>query len=170
MTRLIKASALAACAALLITAVPADAATPATATISKTKKTVAWNGSPTPLSSPWPDPIIDCELVSDPNCDTFSLKVNLGEGAKLELTIKGEDPANPDIATRPYNDFDVFIYAPGPPGAPIAQGTSGSGNENVQFTHRAKYRNQSYRIAVRSWLVVPGATYKGSVTAITLGK
>lgn len=170
MTRSLKLLALVGCAVVIMASVPAGAATPATATVSKTKKTISWNGSATPLSSPVPDPIIDCNLIGDPNCDHFSLKINLGEGAKIQLQIKGEDPANANALTKPYNDFDVFIYAPGAPAAPIAQGTSGSGNETVTFTHRGRFRNQNYDIAVRSWLVVPGATYKGMVKAITLGK
>lgn len=168
MTRFVKLSALAGCAAVVIAAVPAGAATPATATLSKAKKSVAWKGTATPLFSPVPDPILDCQLIADPNCDHYALKVDLGEGAKIQIVLKGEDPANANSATKPYNDFDAYIYAPDH--TIVAQSSSGSGNETMTFIHRAKWRKQAYDIAVRSWVVIPGATYKGTAKAITLGK
>ena len=168
MTRFVKLLALAGCAAVVITAVPAGAATPATAILSKTKKSIAWNGTPAPLMSPVPDPILDCQLIADPNCDHFALKINLGEGAKIQVVLKGEDPANENSPTKPYNDFDAYVYAPDH--SIVAQASTGSGNETMTFIHRAKWRNQAYDVAVRSWVVMPGATYKGSAKAITLGK
>ncbi len=171
MTRFVKLSALVGCAAILIAAVPARAATPATAAISAKKKTASWQGAEATFSSIAFDPIgigNDCNLLGDPFCDHFFLKIDLGEGAKIQLQIKGDDPATG--GSKPYNDFDVFIYAPGPAAAPIAVGTSDKGNETVTFTHRARWRKQNYDIAVRPWLVLPGASYKGSIKAITLGK
>lgn len=163
MTRFVKLLALAACAAVVLAGVPAGAATPGAATISKTKKSIAWNGSPTPLSSPL-DPTLDCDLVADPNCDHFALKVDLGEGAKITVSIKGSDPAN---ATKPYNDFDVTIYAPD--FTIVAESASTGGNETMSFVHKAKWRNKAYDVAVRSFLVMPGASYMGSAKAVTLG-
>jgi len=166
MTRLVKLLALAGCAAVVIAAVPAGAATPASAALSKTKKSISWNGTATPLMSPVPDPVFDCQLISDPNCDHFALKVNLGEGAKIQVVLKGEDPSTG--GTSVYNDFDAYVYAPDH--SIVAQASTEKGNETMTFIHRAKWRNQAYDVAVRSWLVMPGATYKGSAKAITLGK
>jgi hypothetical protein len=168
MARFAKLLALAGCAAVVIAAVPAGAATPATAALSKTKKSISWNGTATPLFSPVPDPILDCQLISDPNCDHFTLKIDLGEGAKIQVILKGEDPANANSPTKPYNDFDAYIYAPDH--TIVAQASTASGNETLTFTHRAKWRKQAYDVAVRSWAVIPGATYKGTAKAITLGK
>ena len=171
MTRFLKLLALAGCAAMVITAVPAEAASPASATLSKAHRTASWSGADATLSSIVFDPIgigNDCNLLGDPFCDHFFLKIDLGEGAKIQLQIKGDDPATG--GTKPYNDFDVYIYAPGPAAAPIATGTTDKGNETVTFTHRARWRKQNYDIAVRPWLVTPGSSYKGSVKAITLGK
>ena len=171
MTKLLKLLALAGCAAVFATSAPAGAATPGAATVSSKKKTAAWQGADVTFSSIAFDPIgigNDCNLLGDPFCDHFALKIDLGEGAKIQLQIKGEDPATG--TTKPYNDFDVFIYPPGPAAAPIAMGTSEKGNELVTFTHKARYRKQPYDIAVRPYLVTPGSSYKGSIKVITLGK
>jgi hypothetical protein len=171
MTKSLKLFALAGCAAVFATAVPAGAATPGGATVSSKKKTAAWQGADVTFSSIAFDPIglgNDCNLLGDPFCDHFALKIDLGEGAKIQLQIKGEDPSAG--GAKPYNDFDVFIYPPGPAAAPIAAGTTEFGNETVNFTHRARYRKQPYDIAVRPYLVMPGASYKGTIKVITLGK
>jgi hypothetical protein len=171
MTKFLKLSALAVCAALFATSVPATAATPTGGAVSAKKKTVSWQGADTTFSSIAFDPVgigNDCNLLGDPFCDHFLLRIDLGEGAKIQLQIKGEDPSQG--TTKPYNDFDVFIYAPGPAAAPIATGTSEFGNETVNFVHKARHRNKPYDIAVRPWLVLPGASYKGTIKVITLGK
>jgi hypothetical protein len=171
MTKFLKLFALAGCVAVLATAIPADAAMPASTSVSAKKKTAAWQGADVTFSSIAFDPIgvgNDCNLLGDPFCDHFALKVDLGEGAKVQIQIKGDDPSTGP--TKPYNDFDVFIYAPGPPAAPIATGGTELGNETVTFIHKARYRNQPYDIAVRPYLVMPGSSYKGAVKVITLGK
>jgi hypothetical protein len=170
MTRIAKLLALGACAAVLLASVPAGAATPGGGTVSKKKKAVSWSGEATFSSAPL-DPSIgnDCNLLGDPFCDHFLLKIDLGEGAKISLQIKGSDPADENDPAKPYNDFDVFVYAPGPAAQPIAMGVTGNGNETVNWVHKARYRNKAYDIAVRPWLVMPGATYKATVKAVTLG-
>jgi hypothetical protein len=149
-------------------AVPAEAASPATGTLSKTKKTLTWTGAATGMSMPTPPIDFGCNDFPDPSCDHYTLKINLGEGAKIEVTIKGSDPSNENSPTKPYNDFDVYIHAPD--GTRVGTGDSPNGSESVTFIHRARNRNKPYDIAVRPWLVIPGANYKGSVKAITLGR
>lgn len=147
----------------------AGAATPSTATLSVKKPAVTWKGTAT-LSSPFfVDSTFDCNLVRDPSCDHFALKLALGDGAKVEITLKAQDAANPNDPTSLYNDWDVYVYAPGPPAAPIAVGAE-IGNETVTFTHRAKYGNKPYDIALRSWLSIPGSTYTATAKAVTLGR
>lgn len=171
MIKFLKMLALACCAALVVTAVPAGAAAPTSGTVSSKKKTLSWQGADVTFSSAAFDPVglgNDCNLLGDPFCDHFFLKIDLGEGAKIQLQIRGEDPSTGTV--KPYNDFDVFIYAPGPAAAPIAKGTTEFGNETVNFVHKARYRNKPYDIAVRPWLAMPGASYKGTIKVITLGK
>jgi hypothetical protein len=168
MTRLAKLLVLTCCAALALASVPAGAATPATATLSKAKRTLSWTGADTALSMPLTgDLALDCNVFGDPSCDHFALKIDLGEGAKVQVQIKGENPSRESEGTM-YNDFDIFIYDPN--GLKVASGESGNGYETVTFTHRARFRKKTYDVAVRPWLVVPGDGYKGYVKAVTIGK
>jgi hypothetical protein len=172
MPKIAKLIALSCCAVVALSALPAGAATPGGATMSKTKKSLGWTGASSTFSSAPFDPIgigNDCNLLGDPFCDHFSLKIDLGEGAKIQIQIKGSDPASATDPTKPYNDFDVFVYPPGAAAAPIVIGGSPSGNETVTFVHKARWRKQPYDIAVRPYLVMPGATYKGAAKAVTLG-
>lgn len=168
MTRAVKVLAVVAAAALSFAVVPADAASPASGTVSKSKKSLTWTGAATTFSSPTPPFDLGCNDMPDPNCDHYTLKINLGEGAKIEVSIKGADPANANSPTKPYNDFDIYMYAPD--GTRVGTGDSGSGNETFTFIHRARHRNKPYDITVRPWLVLPGASYKGFVKALTLGR
>jgi hypothetical protein len=168
--RLVKLLGVAATVVILATALPADAATPASATISLSKRTVSWQGADATFSSVAFDPAglgNDCNLTRDPFCDHFLLKINLAYDAKLQLQIKGENPSN---AVKPFNDFDVFVYPPGAGKAPIAAGTSDSGNETVEFVHRARFRSGSYDIAVQPYVVLPGASYRGTVRVLSIEK
>jgi hypothetical protein len=156
-------------AAIVVTSAPARAATPTTATLSAGKRAVSWKGTAT-LSSPYfVTSELDCNLVADPACDHFALRVDLGEGAKIQLTLRAEDPADPNDPAKAYNDWDVYVYAPGPAAAPIAVGAE-IGDESVTFIHRGRYRKQPYDIAIRSWLSIPGTTYTATAKAITLGR
>jgi hypothetical protein len=156
MRRLAKLLAVGGLAAVLVTAVPAEAAKPTSATLSKTKKAVSWTGSFT-LSDP--SPIDGCVGGTDsPICDHFALKVDLGEGAKIKIAIPGQSAT----------DIDLYVYTPNG----ILLGSSGNlpgEGESVEFTHRARYRKQSYVIEVKPYAVVPGTSYKGTATRLTLG-
>lgn len=168
MRRLLKLLAVVSLTGLALVAVPAQAATPASGTLSKAKKSLSWTGAAATFSSPVAGIDLGCNDIPDPNCDHYMLKINLGEGAKISITVKGADPANENSTTKPYNDFDVFVYAPD--GTRVAAGTSGNGNETFTFIHRARHRNKPYDVSVRPWLVLPGADYKGTIKAVTLGR
>lgn len=141
---------------LLAVNVPAGAATPPGATLSKKKKTVSWTGSFT-LSDP--SPIDGCVLEdASPVCDRFLLKLDLGEGAKVKVSIPGQ------TAT----DIDLYVWAPGR----ILVGNSGNlpgAGESVEFTHRARFRNRAYTIEVKPYAVIPTTSYKGTATVLKLG-
>lgn len=136
--------------------VPAGAATPAGATLSKKKKTVSWTGSFI-LSDPSP---IDGCVGEDasPICDRFQLKLDLGEGAKVKVVIPGQ------AAT----DIDLYVWAPGR----ILVGSSGNlpgAGESVEFTHRARFRNRAYTIEIKPYVVIPSTSYKATATVLKLG-
>ena len=168
MRRLPKLLAVVSLIALALASVPAEAAAPASGTLSKKKKSLSWTGAAATFSSPFTGVDVGCNDVPDPNCDHYMLKIDLGEGAKISITIRGADPSNENSPTKPYNDFDVYVYAAD--GTRVAAGTSPNGNETFTFIHRARHRNKPYDVSVRPWLVMPGANYKGSVKAITLGR
>jgi hypothetical protein len=145
---------------LLASAVPAAAATPATATLSAKKKTVTWGGSFT-ASQPIAGVVASgCVLgESDPMCDHFKLKINLGEGAKIRVSIPAQQAT----------DIDFAVFAPD--GSEVASSGNLPGEaEMAEFIHRARFRNRQYEVQVVPYLVAPGTTYKGTVKAITLGK
>ncbi len=112
---------------------------------------------------------LDCNLVADPACDHFALRIALDEGAKIEITLKAEDPEDPNDPVKVWNDWDVYVYAPGPPAEPIATGAE-IGDESLTFTHQRKFGKQPYDIAIRSWFSIPGTTYKATAKAITFGR
>ena len=148
-----------ACAAVVALSgwvVPAEAASPASGTLSKSKKTVTWNGSFT-ASHPWP--VSGCAgTPSSPFCDYFNLKVDLGEGAKIKVSFPGQ------TAT----DLDLFVYSP--TGALLGESGNLPGDgEAVEFTHHARYRKKAYIVEVRPFLVVPGTSYKGTAKVLVLG-
>lgn len=164
-----RAYAIAVSAAVLLTTVPAQSATPSAAMLTRSKRTATWKGTAT-LSSPYfVTSELDCNLVADPACDHFALRIDLGEGAKIQLTLKAEDAADPNDPAKVYNDWDAYVYAPGPPAAPIAYGAE-IGNESFTFTHEAKHRRQPYDIAIRSWFSIPGTTYTATAKVVTLGR
>jgi hypothetical protein len=136
--------------------VPAGAATPPGATLSKKKKTVSWTGSFV-LSDP--SPIDGCVGEdSSPICDRFLLKVDLGEGAKVKVSFPGQ------TAT----DIDLYVWAPGR----VLVGSSGNflnEGESVEFTHKARYRNKAYTVELKPYIVVPTTSYKATATVLKLG-
>lgn len=166
---------LVACVAVLgfAFALPAEAASPASGTLSKAKRALKWSGSFN-LSFPAysdTDPVIDfnCKDMTADACDHYALKINLGENAMIEVKIIAVEPCPPGcLAPADGNDIDLYVYAPN--GASMGVGGTDTGVEKVRFKHKAKYRNKAYDIGVLPWFVRPGMTYKGTVTAITLGK
>lgn len=156
MNILTKLCAIAAAIAIGSLCVPAEAATPASGTLSKTKKALTWTGT---FTASDPSPIEGCVGGTDsPICDHFALKINLGEGAKIKVSLP------PQTAT----DLDMYIY--GPTG--ILVGFSGNlpgMGEAVEFTHRARYRNKPYIVQVKPYLVVPGTSYKATAKVLVLG-
>ena len=156
MKRLLTLLSLVALTGVLALNVPAGAATPAGATLSKKKKTVSWTGSFI-LSDPSP---IDGCVGEDasPICDRFQLKLDLGEGAKVKVVIPGQ------AAT----DVDLYVWAPGR----ILVGNSGNlpgAGESVEFTHRARFRNRAYTVEVKPYAVIPTTSYKATATVLKLG-
>jgi hypothetical protein len=166
--KIIKLVAVASMFVSLISVKPADAATPGSSSLSKTKRSVAFSGTGTFMSPWWLTADFDCNFVMDPTCDHFALKINLSDGAKISVTLTSPDAADADATPpKPYNDFDVYVYPPGG-SVPIAYGAD-PGNDKFTFLHQARYRNKAYDFAIRPYLVMPGTKYKATVSAITLG-
>jgi hypothetical protein len=158
-TRFAKLLVLAGCAAIVVSTVPAGAATPATGTISKTKKTISWTGSFT-VSEPVSALVTEGCIggATDPICDHFALKVDLGEGARIRVTLPVGLP----------NDMDIFVFSP--KGALVASSGNLPGeSEKAEFVHHAEFRKKPYEVQIVPYLVVPGTTYKATATAVTLG-
>jgi hypothetical protein len=114
---------------------------------------------------------------TDMFCDHFALKVNLGEGAKVRISITTPRPNPPGAflgitSLEPVtgDDYDLYVYDPN--GALItgAQGATEKGDETVTITHHKKFNGKAYDVAVRPWAVLPGSTYSGAINALSLGK
>jgi hypothetical protein len=164
--RAIRITAVAAAAAMLF-GIPAEAASPASGSITRTKKSVSWNGGPFVLSEPGPNS--DCAGgASDPICDHYILKINLGEGAKIEVAIKSPQASTGSLPAPDGSDFDLYIYSPD--GTPVASSATAAGNEKATFKHKARWRNKAYEIRVVPWVVIPNSTYKGTAKALTTPK
>jgi hypothetical protein len=161
-------------AALSLT-LPAEAATPASGTITRSARSLKWTGSPPALESPFPDPLVllvDQDCHSDPTnftCDHFALKITLREAAKIQIKIT--DPAsNPPGGTAPVNgdDWDLYVYDPG--GRLIGSSHGETAKETVTFVHHKQFNGKAYDVSVRPWLVRPGSSYTGTAAALTIGR
>lgn len=151
-------SKLVACAVVLTLGtwcVPVHAASPAGGTLSKTKKKLTWTGT---FALSEPTLIEGCVSGDAGICDHFALKLNLGEGATVKVSIPGQ------TAT----DMDLIVYDPS--GAIVGSSgeVPGSG-EVVEFKHRSRHRNKAYTVEVKPFLVAPGTTYKGTAAVLVLG-
>jgi hypothetical protein len=160
MKRALTLLAVVAVSGLLAATVPAGAATPATGTLSAKKKSLTWTGTFT-LSEPVANLVTPACVLgeSDPICDHFKLKIDLGDGAKVRVSIPGQQAT----------DIDFTVFAPD--GSEVA--TSGNlpgASESATFSHRARFRNRPYEVQVVPYLVAPGTTYKATAQAVTLGK
>ncbi len=143
----------AAVAGLIVLAVlsqPANAATPASGTLSKKLKIVKWTGSFT-LSEP--DSLTGClGGATDPICDHFLLKVDLGDGARVRIDLPAPDAVS---------DVDLYVYAP--TGSEVGSSANAFGtNERVEFRHSGRFRNKVYEVRIMPWLVVPGTSYSAT--------
>jgi hypothetical protein len=135
---------------VVVVAVPAQAASPGSGTLSKAGQKLKWTGSfqATTLEA-------RCDVVDV--CDHFKLKVNMGEGARIRVQLPAPNPAT---------DLDVYVYDP--KGVEIAEsGNLPSEDESLTFTHKAKYRNKVYDITVVPYFVVPGAVTYEATASVT---
>ena len=150
MHKLIRPLLAAAAAGVLLASVPAQAATPGSGTLSKAGQKLSWTGSfqATTLEA-------RCDVVDV--CDHFALTVKMGEGARIRVQLPAPNPAT---------DLDFVVYDP--KGVEIANSGNLPGqNESATFTHKAKFRNQKYDIAVIPYLVVPGAVSYNATASVT---
>lgn len=147
----------------------AEAATPESGSINRSKRSVKWSGGPLYLSQP--NPVAsDCLGDSDdPTCDYFALTVNLGEGARIQVKVTTPSPNTDDgINGVQGDDYDLFVYAPN--GTLVAESANPRGNETAEFRHRARYNGKPYEVRITPWLVLPGSTYEGTAQALSLGR
>jgi hypothetical protein len=134
----------------------AQAATPASGTLSRKVRVVRWTGEFT-LSQPNPLTLAGLSggclgEAEDPICDHFMLKVDLPDGARVRIEI----PVN-----EPYTDIDFEVYAPN--GAQVASSGNLPGeSELAEFRHSGRFRNKPYEVRVAPYLVVPGTTYQAT--------
>jgi hypothetical protein len=157
----------AALTAMLATGV-AQAAAPGIGTLSKAKRSVTWNGGPYVVS--YPTSNVECvNGSSDSMCDHFMLKVNMGQGAKIKVAIVPSSSGLEilQILAGP-NDYDLYVY--GPDGNKVGESAGSTGRESVTFKHKASFRNKAYEVRVVPFLMIPGATYKGTATALSYVK
>ncbi len=146
----------------------AQAASPASGKLLRTKRVMTWSGGPFILSEP-NYVAADClGGKNDPLCDHFALTVNLADGAQIEVSVTTRSP-NPEEGAQPIDgdDYDLFVYRPD--GALVAEAANTRGNEKIVFTHSARFSGKPYEIRVHPWFVLPGSTYKGTAKALTVG-
>jgi hypothetical protein len=171
MTKLSRA--LVACLALaaLVAVVPAQAASPSGGTLSKSRKTLKWKGGPYTL--PYPTTDFDClQGESDPQCDHYILKINMGQGARIDVTVVADSSGLEALQSAAMgfgpNDVDLSVYDPN--GDQVGTSGSGGGTERVTFTHKAKFRNKPYEIRVVPYLLIPGSGYAGTIKTLKFVK
>lgn len=171
-----------ACVAVVgfVFALPAEAASPGSGTISKAKRSVTWKGAED-VSFMFPDPVVGvvnpgCDSqIGEEACDHFALRVTLGDTALVEVKITTPNPCsrgcsfvNGEPPPVFGDDYDLFVYDAN--GAEVAKSTTAAGYETLRFKHKKRFNGKPYDVAVLPWAVSPGSTYKGSAKAITLGK
>lgn len=157
--------------AAVVAAVPAEAASPPGGTLSKSKRTLKWTGGPYTLSYPTTD--FEClNGADDPQCDHYILKINMGQGARIDVTTVADSSGLEAVQQAAMgfgpNDIDLFIYDPN--GDEVGSSASGGGTEHVAFTHKAKFRNKPYEIRVVPYTMIPGSSYKGTIKTLKFVK
>lgn len=133
--------------ALVAGATPSNAATPSGGTLSKPGQKLSWTGAFQIFTVE-----ARCDVVDV--CDHFKIKVNMGEGARVRVVLPAPNPAT---------DLDFFIYDP--KGVEIASSGNLPGEtESATFTHKAKFRNKVYDVAVVPYLILPGVSYNATAS------
>lgn len=179
MKRLLAISLLVAAAGVF--ALPAQAATPNSGSITKSKRSLRWQGESFTLSDPAPDPtgfdLYNPSCQTDSMCDHFKLKITLGDKAQIQVKITTAHPNPPGTfagitSLEPVtgDDYDLYVYDPNGALVSGTQGSTEKGNEKVVFTHKKRFNGKFYDVYVRAWAVQPGSTYAGSVNALTIGR
>ncbi len=146
----------------------AEAASPASGTLLRTRPWVTWSGGPFVLSEPNYVNATCLAGARDPLCDHYALKINLGEAARIQVSVTTSG-ANPNDGIQPLdgNDYDLYVYSP--EGTLVAYAANTQGNETLSFQYRARFSGRPYEVRVHPWFVRPGSTYKGMARAMTFG-
>jgi hypothetical protein len=156
-------------AGLAMLTLTASASVPAGGTLSRSIRSLSWTGGPFTVTYPTSD--FEClGGASDGFCDHYKLKINMGEGAKVKVSIVGS-PSGLEVLQGPAsgpNDFDLFVYDADGNLVGSSQGTTG--RESVTFTQKARLRGRPYEVRVVPFIILPGATYKGTAAALTYVK
>ena len=127
----------------------AQAADPASGTLSKSKKSVKWSGTFV-LS----EPVNECLGPDDPICDHFMLKIDLKDGSRVRIVLP---------APSPVTDIDFYVYAPN--GALVASSGNFPGEaESAEFRHSARFNKKMYEVRVNPYLVPPGTSYTATAS------
>jgi len=176
----------AAVAAMCVLVLPVRASTPNGGTISKAKRSLKWTGGPFYASDPAPDPVSSFlglgiyayspSCHTDNLCDHFSVRMSLGDNAKVQIKITTAHPNPPGTfagvdSLQPVtgDDYDVYVYDPNGTLVSGDHGATEKGNETVTITHSKQFNGKPYDIAVRPWAVSPGSTYSGAVQVQSAG-
>lgn len=123
----------------------AEAAEPASGTVSEDTPTVSWSGGPFLTSNP-----AQC-LPEDPACDRFALTiVPSGEAGDSVQVI---------TAAADGDDYDLFVYDPD--GTLVGSSAGSTGNESVSLFEPVA---GTYTVEVQAWLVEPGSVYTGGAS------
>jgi len=159
----------AAAAVSLLLVSTAQAATPASGTLSKSKRTLTWNGGPFTTSYPITSVAPCVNGASDSMCDHFLLKVNMGQGARIKVSIV-PSPSGLEIlqVVAGPNDYDMYLFDPD--GNQVGESAGSTGRESITFTQKARFRNRPYEVRVIPFLLIPGATYKGTAATLAFVK
>jgi hypothetical protein len=168
-------------AALGVFALPAQASAPNSGAITKSHRSLKWQGASFVLSDPAPDPsglaLYAPSCQTDSMCDHYRLKITLGDKAQIQVKITTAHPNPPGTfagltSLEPVtgDDYDLFVYDPSGVLVSGAQSTTEKGNETAKFTHKKRFNGKYYDVYVRAWAVQPGSTYAGTVNALTVGR
>jgi hypothetical protein len=151
--------------ALLGFAAPtAQAASPTSGKLTRSKRSVTWSGGPFVLSEPNYAGSACIAGRVDPTCDHFMLTVNMPEGSHVQVKVATARPEPSNGITGDGDDYDLYVYSPD--GGLMGIAETPGGNERLTFRHRATYNGKAYEVRVGPWFVYPGSTYKGTATLI----